>query len=66
MLDHPPPIGSHKITFLPLGSLSEMGKKAKFKNLFSIMYFSNRYVDHMVTKPLLHCASVPLCSLLKQ
>ena len=44
MLDHPPSTGSHQITFLPLASVSEMGKKAKFKNLFNIMYFSNRYV----------------------
>ena len=37
------PGGCH-IIFLPLNSVPELSKKAKFKNLFDIAYFSNRYV----------------------
>ena len=37
--------GSCQITFLPLSSASEIGKKAKFGNFFDIVYFSNRYYD---------------------
>ena len=35
--------GSYKITFLPLQSIKEMAKKARFNKLFDIAYFSNRY-----------------------
>ena len=35
--------GGHHITFLPLNSVPELGKKAKFRNMFDIAYFSNRY-----------------------
>ena len=37
-------IGDSSITFLPLSSVQELGKKAKFKNLFDVAYFSNRCV----------------------
>ena len=34
--------GSCSITFLPLNSPSEIGKKEKFRQLFDLVYFSNR------------------------
>ena len=36
--------GGHHITFLSLNSVPELGKKAKFRNMFDIAYFSNRYI----------------------
>ena len=36
--------GGCHIIFLPLNSVPELSKKAKFKNLFDVAYFSNRYV----------------------
>ncbi|KAH3727586.1 hypothetical protein DPMN_053525, partial [Dreissena polymorpha] len=32
------------ITFLPLGTLLDMGKKSKYRNLFDVVYFSNSMV----------------------
>lgn len=38
------PSGNHRIVFLPLNCVPELRKKAKFKELFSTTYFSNRYI----------------------
>lgn len=38
-----------QVTLLPLSSASELGKKAKFENLFDVAYFSNSMVHHLVS-----------------
>lgn len=39
--------GGHHITFLSLNSVPELGKKAKFRSMFDIAYFSNSMVHHL-------------------
>ena len=36
--------GTCRITFLPLNSANEIGKKGKFQKLFHCAFFSNRYI----------------------
>ncbi|XP_060576533.1 dynein axonemal assembly factor 3-like [Ruditapes philippinarum] len=40
----PLPLEDVKITFLPIGSLTDLSKKSKYKHLFHISYFSNREI----------------------
>jgi len=60
------PAGSHRITFLPLGSTAEIGKKAKFKKFFNIVYFSNRYVCMHAQLTCYATSKIAVCTLHKQ
>jgi len=44
-----------KISLLPLGTATEVGKKKKFSSLFDVVYFSNSMVHHLTSdiKPVL-------------